>query len=313
MKMKDIYARDVGWSILDIDFSLDQQWMIYSSWSSYVQLCNLTGDDEIHETFYVGSNHIGWFSIKFSPDNREILCGNNERDITLFDLETQKVSLQFEAHENDINTVCYAEPNSNDIIYSGSDDSLCKIWDRRMLQSSNMPAGILRGHLDGITYIDSKNDGRYFISNSKDQSIKLWDIRKMGGPNSSHLMPKRRKYHDYRNVRPIPTRFETHPHDQSLKTFRGHKVFQTLIRCYFSPVVTTAQRYIYSGSYDGIVYIFDTLTGNVVNTLSDHLATVRDLSWHPYEPLIASSSWDATVKIWNMTHRQHPGRNLMHH
>lgn len=33
------------------------------------------------------------------------------------------------------------------------------------------------GHIDGITYIDSKNDGRYLLSNSKDQSIKLWDMR----------------------------------------------------------------------------------------------------------------------------------------
>lgn len=36
---------------------------------------------------------------------------------------------------------------------------------------------ILVGHADGITYIDSRGDGRHLISNSKDQSIKLWDIR----------------------------------------------------------------------------------------------------------------------------------------
>lgn len=35
------------------------------------------------------------------------------------------------------------------------------------------------GHLEGITFIDSRGDGRHLISNSKDQSIKLWDIRKM--------------------------------------------------------------------------------------------------------------------------------------
>lgn len=35
------------------------------------------------------------------------------------------------------------------------------------------------GHLEGITFVDSRNDGRYFISNGKDQTIKLWDIRKM--------------------------------------------------------------------------------------------------------------------------------------
>lgn len=36
-----------------------------------------------------------------------------------------------------------------------------------------------------------------------------------------------------------------HPHDQSIATFRGHEVRQTLIRAYFSPAHTTAQRYVY--------------------------------------------------------------------
>lgn len=35
------------------------------------------------------------------------------------------------------------------------------------------------GHLEGITFIDSRGDGRYLISNGKDQAIKLWDVRKM--------------------------------------------------------------------------------------------------------------------------------------
>ena len=80
-----------------------------------------------------------------------------------------------------------------------------KVWDRRVL-GNGKPIGVLVGHLDGITHIDSKGflffffflilfcsiffclffkiiiilgDGRYLISNSKDQSIKLWDIRTM--------------------------------------------------------------------------------------------------------------------------------------
>lgn len=35
------------------------------------------------------------------------------------------------------------------------------------------------GHLEGITFLDTRGDGRYFISNGKDQTIKLWDIRRM--------------------------------------------------------------------------------------------------------------------------------------
>jgi WD repeat-containing protein 23 len=47
------------------------------------------------------------------------------------------------------------------------------------LAAKDKPAGVLTGHLEGITFIDSRGDGRYFISNGKDQTIKLWDIRKM--------------------------------------------------------------------------------------------------------------------------------------
>ena len=56
---------------------------------------------------------------------------------------------------------------------------MCKIWDRRSLRESNpRPVGVFAGHRDGLTYIDPRGDGRYLLTNSKDQSIKLWDLRK---------------------------------------------------------------------------------------------------------------------------------------
>lgn len=54
-----------------------------------------------------------------------------------------------------------------------------QVWDRRCFGTRKQAAGILIGHLEGITYIDTRGDGRYLISNGKDQAIKLWDIRKM--------------------------------------------------------------------------------------------------------------------------------------
>ena len=39
--------------------------------------------------------------------------------------------------------------------------------------------GVLVGHTEGVVHVDAKGDGRSFISNSKDQSIKLWDLRCM--------------------------------------------------------------------------------------------------------------------------------------
>lgn len=72
--------------------------------------------------------------------------------------------------------------------------------------------------------------------------------------------------------------------------YRGHRVLQTLVRAYFSPVESTGQRYIYTGSTDGTVYIYDVVSGETVRKLSGHFATVRDVAWHPTLPLIATSS-----------------------
>ena len=55
-----------------------------------------------------------------------------------------------------------------------------QVWDRRTLQNDDCQAvGILAGHNEGITHLDSRNDGRYVISNCKDDTIRLWDLRKM--------------------------------------------------------------------------------------------------------------------------------------
>lgn len=47
---------------------------------------------------------------------------------------------------------------------------------------------------------------------------------------------------------------QPHPDDRSLMTYRGHQITQTLIRAYFSPIETTGQKYIYTGSSDGCIY-----------------------------------------------------------
>ena len=55
--------------------------------------------------------------------------------------------------------------------------------------------------------------------------------------------------------------------DDSVFTFKGHSVYQTLIRCQFSPLETTGQRYIYTGSSDGRVFIYDLVTGDTAMIL----------------------------------------------
>lgn len=63
---------------------------------------------------------------------------------------------QIDAHEDDVNAVAFAD-SSSQLLYSGSDDAVCKVWDRRTLREDRpRPVGQLAGHRDGITFIHSK-------------------------------------------------------------------------------------------------------------------------------------------------------------
>ena len=55
-----------------------------------------------------------------------------------------------------MNAVAFADVSSQ-ILFSGGDDAICKVWDRRTMREDDpKPVGALAGHQDGITFIDSK-------------------------------------------------------------------------------------------------------------------------------------------------------------
>jgi len=204
-----------------------------------------------------------------------------------------------------------------------------KVWDRRSI-ADGRPAGVFYGHTEGLTYIDSRNDGRYVLSNGKDQTAKLWDLRKVmsagdlrRGEATRHLGGW-----DYRGELE-ELEAKVHPWDCSVVTFRGHSVQRTLIRCHFSPPGSSDSRFVYSGSQDGKVFIWN-LDGTLKSTLDVMGATtylkkrpkddvesywygsgfqtvVRDASWHPGAPIIAATAWNGwgaglgtcTIHSWN--------------
>ncbi|KAK8506242.1 hypothetical protein V6N12_074290 [Hibiscus sabdariffa] len=312
---KNIVAKSLRWTVTDTSLSPDQRYLVYTSMSPIVHIVNvgsattesLANVTEIHEGLdFISPDYRGYsfgiFSVKFSTDGRELVAGSSDDSIYVYDLEANKLSLRIVAHTADVNTVTFADESGN-LIYSGSDDNLCKVWDRRCFVAKDKPAGVLMGHLEGITFLDSRGDGRYFISNGKDQTIKLWDIRKMSSNTSCNLGFRSYEW-DYRWMDyPPQARDLKHPCDQSVATYKGHSVLRTLIRCYFSPEYSTGQKYIYTGSHDSRVYIYDVVTGAQVAVLKHHTSPVRDCSWHPNYPMLVSSSWDGDIVKRSVTSR----------
>ncbi|KAI9778257.1 MAG: hypothetical protein M1839_008281 [Geoglossum umbratile] len=346
---RTVYYPYGQWTVTDASLSPDNKLLACSSIKNVVFLAR-TDPEEMGDSWLLDfsrsmgrpgfNSHIGFgvWSIRFSGDGRELVAGTSDQSIYVYDLETRQPTLIIPGHDDDVNAVCFADKTSPHVLFSGSDDTTLKVWDRRSM-GDRRAAGVFLGHTEGLTYVDSKGDGRYVLSNGKDQTMKLWDIRAM--VSTEHLdemdPTKYSSGFDYRYPPFDEDDYKPHPHDCSLVTFRGHKVLKTLIRCHFSPPTSTNSRYVYTGSFDGKVYIYNldaTIAGVVdvkkathnsrprdpdspTNFFSVHYSDmmptsawrtcVRDASWHPNAPIIAATSWNGwgmstgtcTTHTWN--------------
>ncbi|CAI4223178.1 unnamed protein product [Auanema sp. JU1783] len=306
VKSRTIELTSVGWSVLDVAFNQQGSGFAYCTWKDSIMYCRYLDEHKIQYECInlsiplVHSSSLAVFSIRFSNPGHEILAGTSDYSIYIFDIETQsRVVSVNQAHDDDVNAVCYADEAGN-LIFSGGDDGIVKAWDRRCLrEGDNTPVGYFAGHKDGITYIDSRGDSRYLLSNSKDQTIKLWDVRHFSSNEAAEETKRSvsKQNWDYR-WQAAPKMIEKPLNgDSSIATLRGHRVLHTLIRAKFSPA-STGQRYIYTGCAGGEVVVYDIISGSLKARLSGHQAVVRDVSWSANRNEIVSSSWDGQATCW---------------
>ncbi|GAB5587346.1 hypothetical protein Unana1_02246 [Umbelopsis nana] len=182
-ELKSIHAVSGQWTLTDANLSRDKEWVAYSSLTPYATLSSTDVYRDTTVPLDFNESRLGiqrLFSLRFSGSGKELVAGasaqcEEDRSILLYDIERQKVIDSAGGHWDDVNTVCFADEGSN-ILISGSDDMSIRVWDRRTLRGE-MATGVLVGHTEGITFVSPKGDGRYLVSNGKDQCAKLWDIR----------------------------------------------------------------------------------------------------------------------------------------
>ncbi|TNN16017.1 DDB1- and CUL4-associated factor 11 isoform 1 [Schistosoma japonicum] len=313
------------WSIVSLSLSKSGRGLVFCSLSTCLYFTILTDINEELDVKPIelqpGDRSITkTFSVDFLNDSNQVISGHNKGMVYVTDLQTTKyysfpVSARSKADVNAVTTL----DRSGNLILAAGDDTNIRLFDIRELNKGCR--SVFSGHLDGITYLDSKGDDIYFLSNCKDQTVKLWDARKCQQPGKETRMTPRSTW-DYR-LHPIPRGYpvpaKQNPTksirgDNSVLTLTGHKVRNTLIRARFSPSFNTGQRFAYSGSAYGDWYIWDLYSGNVVKHYSCGGHTVRDVNWHPYDQQIITCGTTGDLSCWvynqnKVPHKRKSSRN----
>ncbi|KAI6182621.1 Transcription initiation factor IIE subunit alpha [Aphelenchoides bicaudatus] len=288
----------VGWSILDVVVSPDGKDIVYSTWNEAMYQCTIDGDESdenwIPLRVEATEARFALFSIRFNNTGTEIVAGSTDQHLYIYNRECCSSVLTLKAHDDDVNAVCFGDAESN-ILLSGADDGLVK---QDLL-------GFLLDIETALLFIDSRGDDRYFLSNSKDQTIKVWDIRHFAteeGIESTRDSVRKQQW-DYRWQTPEPNiKTLRMDGDCSILTLRGHSVLHTLVRARFSPE-HTGKRFIYSGCGRGNIVVYDIYTGKISKVFKGHLSVVRDVGWSPTENEIIGASWDGAVSHWRYDER----------
>jgi serine/threonine protein kinase/WD40 repeat protein len=107
-------------------------------------------------------------SLRLSPDERTLAAGDDLGNLVVWDLSSGRIRWQVDgAHEGLISDIVFRGPD--ELLTCGEDASI-REWKR------GQAGRVLRGHREGVNWIDLSPDGKTLISSSDDPSVRVWDL-----------------------------------------------------------------------------------------------------------------------------------------
>jgi len=122
-----------------------------------------------------------------SPDKHWVVVGSKDRTARLWnladDLKSARLIRRFTGHADEISDIKFISSDSpaNFRIVSASRDTLARVWDPRIEHPEENVSPrellVLRGHMLGVTAVDTTDQGRLLMSAGLDGEVILWPTR----------------------------------------------------------------------------------------------------------------------------------------
>lgn len=271
--IKSLFTQTFG-SVLSVAFSPTDHHLATGDTNGNVRLWDADG-----EPLLTCKGHTGWVvAIAWSPDGQTIASSSYDQTVKIWDAKTGECTQTLKGHDNLVRSVTWSPDRR--YLASASDDQTIKLWDVQTGECQQT----LEGHQNAVWSVAWSPNGHSLASGSTDRTIRLWQ----------------------------PTTGEC------LKTLKGH---HASVR----PLAWSSDsQFLASGSYDRTIRIWQVETGKCLNILRGHSSSVWSVAWSsggdeatsnapsphtiPADTmptntiptgLLASASYDRTVRIWN--------------
>ena len=223
--------------------------------------------------------------------------------------------MMLEGHKAIVRAVCFNPTNDLNLLSGGEGDTEIKVWDTE----TGKNIANLEGHSEGVVALKTNADGLCCASVSKDKTLRLWDLR-----SSSCAFAIDCKHYSEMNDVALSSGYKMGPRSAQAKgeapsggsylAAVGHndgmvsvwdlsmrkcvKELNQHIQAARSVSYNVDGKFLASAGFDSMIRVMDSANNlSVVKTLS-HEDKVVCVRWHPFLPMLLSTSADKTARLW---------------
>ncbi|KAF9025005.1 WD40 repeat-like protein [Hymenopellis radicata] len=243
-------------------------------------------------------------SIAFSHTGQKIVSGSTDNSIQVWDIAKEELLNKLTGHINNIWSVMFSHDDTR--IVSAANDCSIRIWSTTIVSKRSEK---LEGHIDGVQWVAFSSDGKQVISSSLDKTIQIWDAttgRQLKELNytAHHLnFPHLALSSDGTLACSAAVKYgDPQPVGVLIWDIISEKL---LIEQYISEEVTCLlfspdSTHIITGLCTGDLIIWNSRTGEQLETLKGHTESITSVAFFPYNFQLVSGSVDRSIRIWDM-------------